>query len=71
MEFVCMTTSLDASVSALLMRYLWRCKRLAVSPLKKLQCKDNIIEDITEESEVEETYVNTSFHFSQEDTTAE
>ena len=33
--------------------------------------KDDIIEDITEESEVEETDVDTSFHFSQEDTITE
>ena len=37
---------------------------LAVPPLKKLQCKDDINEDITEESEVEETDVDISFHFS-------
>ena len=40
----------------------------------KLQCKDDIIEDIAEESlpsEAEETDVDTSFHFSQEDTTTE
>ena len=51
-----------------------QCNLLAVPPLKKLQCKDDIIEGITEESlpsEVEETDVNTSFHFSQEDTTTE
>ena len=50
-----------------------QCNLLAVPPLKKLQCKDDIIEDITEESEVEETDVDTSFHFShcQEDTTTE
>ena len=38
---------------------------------KEATIKDDIIEDITEESEVEETDVNTSFHFSQEDTTTE
>ena len=46
----------------------------SIPPLKKLQCKDNIIEDIFEESlpsEAEETDVDTSFHFSQEDTTTE
>ena len=48
-----------------------QCNLLAVPSLKKLQCKDDIIEDITEESEVEETDVDTSFHFSQEDTTTE
>ena len=48
-----------------------QCNFLALPPLKKLKCKDDIIEDITEESEVEETDVNTSFHFSQEDTTTE
>ena len=40
----------------------------------KLQCKDDISEDIAEESlpsEAEETDVDTSFHFSQEDTTTE
>ena len=43
-----------------------QCNLLAVPPLKKLQCKD----DITEESlpsEAEETDLNT-FHFSQEET---
>ena len=38
----------------------------------KLQCKDDIIEDISEESlpsEAEETDVDISSHFSQEDTT--
>ena len=51
-----------------------QCNLLAVPPLKKLQCKDNIIEDISEEplpSEPEETDVHTSFHFSQEDATTE
>ena len=48
-----------------------QCNLLAVPPLKKLQCKDDIIEDITEESEVEETDVDTSFHFSQENITTE
>ena len=48
-----------------------QCNLLAVPPLKKLKCKDDIIEDITEESEVEETDVDTSFHFSQEDITTE
>ena len=48
-----------------------QCNLLAVPPLKKLQCKDDIIEDITEESEVEETDIDTSFYFSQEDTTTE
>ena len=47
------------------------CILLAVPPLKKLKCKDDIIEDIIEESEVEETNIDTSFHFSQEDTTTE
>ena len=47
-----------------------QCNLLAVPPLKKLQCKD----DITEESlpsEAEETDLDTSFHLSQEDTTTE
>ena len=47
-----------------------QCNLLAVPPLKKLQCKD----DITEESlpsESEETDLDTSFHLSQEDTTTE
>ena len=35
-----------------------QCNLLAVPPLKKLKCKDDIIEDITEESEVEETDVD-------------
>ena len=48
-----------------------QCNLLTVPPLKKLKCKDDIIEDTTEESEVEETDVDTSFHFSQEDTTTE
>ena len=51
-----------------------QCNLLAVPPLKKLQCKDDIIQDIIEESlpsEAEETDVDTSFHFSQEDTTTE
>ena len=51
-----------------------QCNLLAVPPLKKLQCKDDIIQDIIEQSlpsEAEETDVDTSFHFSQEDTTTE
>ena len=48
-----------------------QCNLLAVPPLKKLKCKDDIIEDITEESKVEETVVDTSFYFSQKDTTTE
>ena len=51
-----------------------QCNLLAAPPLKKLHCKADIIEDITEESlpsEAEETDVDTSFHFSQEDTITE
>ena len=48
-----------------------QCNLLAVPPLKKLKYKDDIIEDITEESKVEETVVDTSFYFSQEDNTTE
>ena len=39
-----------------------QCNLLAVPPLKKLQCKDDIIQDIIEESlpsEAEETDVDT------------
>ena len=50
-----------------------QCNLLAVPPLKRLQCKDDVIEDIEESlpSEAEETDLDTSFHFSQEDTTTE
>ena len=48
-----------------------QCNLLAVPPLKKLQCKDDISKDVTEESEVEETDVDTSFDCFQEDTTTE
>ena len=51
-----------------------QCNLLAVPPLKKLQCTDDIIEDIIEESlpsEVEETDLDNSFQLSQEDTTTE
>ena len=40
-----------------------QCNILAVPSLKELKCKDDIIEDITEESEVEETDVDTSSLF--------
>ena len=47
-----------------------QCNLLAVPPLKKLQYKEDIIEESLP-SEAEETDLNTFFHMSQEDTTTE
>ena len=47
-----------------------QCDLLAVPPLKKLQCKDDIIEEPLP-SDAEETDLDTSFHFFQEDTTTQ
>ena len=47
-----------------------QCNLLAVPPLKKLQCTDDIIEESLP-SEVEETDLDNSFQLSQEDTTTE
>ena len=45
-----------------------QCNLLVVSPLQKLQYKDDIIKESLS-SKAEETDLDTSFHFSQEDTT--
>ena len=47
-----------------------QCNVLAAPPLKKLQYKEDLIEESLP-SETEETDLDTSFHISQEDTTTE
>ena len=47
-----------------------QCNLLAVPPLQKLKCKDDIIEESLP-SKAEETDLDTSFNFSQEDITTE